>query len=325
MPAAFDPDRMRQALLRLDLSVYAPLRAPIDDYCRFYGIDLERHIAGLRHYCGWFEAADCRISAHVFLPEAARGTVFIVHGYLDHSGLYRHVIEQCVRAQYAVFIYDLPGHGLSDGARASIADFQDYQTVLDVALGQYGSLLPQPFRALGQSTGGAILIDHVLSACKAGRSPAFEGVLLLAPLVRPAQWSRIRFGLWIMRMMQQEVPRIFRHNTSDEAFLRFVREQDPLQERWVPLQWVAAMRRWVAHISQLPACRFPVMLVQGHKDETVSWQFNINFVRKHFQVWHDVGLPEASHQLVNEREDLRQPVHQAIALLLAPATSTGHH
>lgn len=314
--SAFDPEQIRRALWRLDLSVYAPLRSPLSDYCHHYGLDLENDMP-VRHYCGYFEAAGFRLAAHAFLPEQARGTVFIVHGYLDHAGLYRHLICDCLSRGFAVFIYDLPGHGLSTGERVSIGEFQQYQEVLNEALAIYRHQLPGPLYAIGQSTGGAILMDHVLTARTRGKAPAFKKVLLLAPLVRPAQWTQIRFGYWLIRRLKPSVPRVFRANSSDEDFLRFVREDDPLQDRIVPMGWIGALKRWVAYMHTLPACDFPVVLVQGYKDETVDWRYNLRFVQSHFKVERFFNLPEASHQLANEREDLRQPVHQGLAVLLA--------
>lgn len=312
-----DPEKLRSALLRLDLSVYAPLRSPISDYCRYYGIALEHEFASVRHFCGYFDAADYRIAAHVFLPSGARGTVFVMHGYLDHAGLYRHIIRRCLRRGYAVFVYDLPGHGLSTGDRVNIRNFQDYQAVLNEALAIYRQQLPKPFYAVGQSTGGAILMDHVLSAKAAGRQPAFEAATLLAPLVRPAQWGQIRFGYWLMRHVRPSVPRVFRTNTSDEDFLEFVRDKDPLQDRIVPMGWIGALKGWVRHMQSLPPSDFPVYLVQGHKDETVDWHYNIGFVQSHFKVRKFIDLPEASHQLVNERDDIRKLVYESVDLMLA--------
>jgi alpha-beta hydrolase superfamily lysophospholipase len=312
---AFDPELMRRALWRLDLAVYAPLRPPLSDYCRHYGLDLEREFP-VRHYCGYFDAVNFRLAAHVFIPAEARGTVFILHGYLDHSGLYGHLIRQCLETGFAVFIFDLPGHGLSSGQRVDIADFQDYQAVLNEALAIYRHQLPGPFVGIGQSTGGAILMDHVLSARAQGKAPAFARLLLLAPLLRPAQWLQIRFGYWLIHLLKSSVPRVFRRNSSDEDFLRFVREDDPLQDRQVPLGWIGALRHWVSHMGGLPPSDFPVILVQGHRDETVDWRYNIHFVQKHFRVEQFIELPEASHQLANERADLRQPVHAALARLL---------
>ncbi|MEB3734885.1 alpha/beta hydrolase [Halopseudomonas pachastrellae] len=48
-----------------------------------------------------------------------------------HMGLYRHLIQWGAGAAYAVLAFDLPGHGLSSGERASIDCFLRYQKVLD--------------------------------------------------------------------------------------------------------------------------------------------------------------------------------------------------
>ncbi len=315
MPA-FDPSAVRRELLHLDLAVYAPLKGALAEFVRYYGIDMEAQVAGVRHYAGWFEMPGYQIAAHVFMPTDAQGTAFILHGYLDHAGLYHHLIRDCLQRGYAVVVPDLPGHGLSSGERIDIPDFDDYQMMLEALVRQYGEELPGPWFGLGQSTGGGILMDHVLTAHAEGRKPFFSSVLLLAPLLRPVQWKQIRFGYWWMRHFRTGVPRVFRTNSSDKAFLAFVRDADPLQELWVPVGWIGALRRWVLRMLDLPSCDFPVLLVQGMQDETVEWRGNNSFVRTRFKVMHEAILPEASHQLANERDDLRQPVHQAIARML---------
>lgn len=317
-----DISAVRRDLLHLDLTVYAPLKGALAEFVRYYGIDMEAQVDGVRHYAGWFESPGYQIAAHVFVPAQARGTVFILHGYLDHGGLYRHLIRDCLQQGYAVVVPDLPGHGLSTGGRIDIPDFDDYQMMLEAFVREYGEELPAPWYGIGQSTGGAILMDHVLSACADERKPFFRRVLLLAPLLRPAQWQQIRFGYWLMRHFRAAVPRVFRNNSSDKAFLRFVREEDPLQERWVPMSWIGSLRSWVLRMLDLPACDFPVLLVQGMRDETVEWRGNNEFVRSRFRVVHEAILPEASHQLANERDDLRRPVHQAIAMLLGSHQKT---
>ena len=314
---ALDIEAVRKSLPRLDLSVYAPLRGPAAAYASFYGIDMEASLPGVRHHLGWVEAHGYRIVVNVFLPADPRGTVFILHGYLDHAGLYRHLIRDCLERHHAVFIFDLPGHGLSGGARADIPDFSHYQHVLEDILEKFGPDLPRPFHAVGQSTGGAILMDHILTATAQGTEPAFSRVLLLAPLLRPAQWLQIRFGYWLMRHVRQSVPRVFRRNSSDMDFLHFLIVDDPLQDRVVPMGWIGALKRWVEYMMQMPKSDFPVLLVQGRRDETVDWRFNNHYVRQHFRVMHEALLAEASHQLANEREDLRAPVHDALRRMLS--------
>src|SRR6218665_4197450 len=84
---ALDVEAVQRALLRLDLAVFSPLQGAVADYVRYYGIDLENVVPGVRHYCGWFEAYGYRIVAHAYMPEKPQGSVFFLHGYLDHSGL----------------------------------------------------------------------------------------------------------------------------------------------------------------------------------------------------------------------------------------------
>jgi lysophospholipase len=311
-----DVDALHRLMLRLDLSVYSPLRGVMADYVSFYRIDLENVVPGVRHFAGWFEAYGYRLAAHAYLPPSPKGTVFFLHGYLDHSGLYRHLMRDCLERGHAVFIYDQPGHGLSSGARADIADFSHYQFVLSEALERYGADLPQPFHAVGLSMGGGIVMDHVLTASRNKKAAAFRKVLLLAPLVRPAQWSQIRFGYWLIHHIRPSVPRVFRNNSRDEDYLRFVREDDPLQARDVPMSWIGALRRWVGYMEKLPASQVPALLVQGDRDETIAWSYNNRYVRSHFQVELDTLIAGASHQLPNESNELRAPVHFALSRML---------
>lgn len=312
----FDPEKVKRSLWRLDLGVFAPLRAPITDYTAFYGLNIEDELPTLRHYFGYFESLNFHIAAHAFVPENALGTVFILHGYLDHAGLYSHVIKHCVKRGFAVFIYDLPGHGLSSGLSATIDDFEHYQDVLVDALNEFGAQLPKPFYAIGQSTGAGILMDYTLSTKEVGAKPAFNGLLLLAPLVRPAEWRSIRFGYWLVHRVKPTVPRVFRNNSNNPEFLNFLKEKDPLQTRAIPMQWVGAMRKWSLGMLENAPCDFPVILVQGALDETVDWRFNNAYVKSHFTVRHYVQIPQASHHLANEREDLRKPMLEAIDKLL---------
>jgi len=180
MPAAFQPDHLRTCLA--PLTACQPLTAEAQGYQRFYGLDLSAH-----SWLGGFQAAGFDLVGQAWLPEQPIATLFLLHGYYDHMGLYRHVIEWALKQGFAVISCDLPGHGLSSGERASISDFAVYQQVLEVLFEQARALqLPRPWHLCGQSTGGAIAVDHLLH--QGARSPIDGQVILLAPLVRPCSW-----------------------------------------------------------------------------------------------------------------------------------------
>ncbi len=65
------------------------------------------------------------------------------------------------------------------------------------------------------------------------------------------------------------------------------------------------MSRWMLEMEARPACRIPVWLAQGAQDQTVDWRYNIEFIRRKFRLQTLLMLEEGSHQLINERADIR--------------------
>ena len=137
-----------------------------------------------------------RLHVQVFEPnlentrfDKIQGTTFLLHGYLEHSGIYQPIVKELLEQGFSVLTYDLPGHGLSDGSSASIQNFDHYQQVLHAVQRyvQHASQLPKPWVGIGQSTGGAIWMHHLLEFAQRRENPFVERVLLLSPLIRPAK------------------------------------------------------------------------------------------------------------------------------------------
>lgn len=260
---------------------------------------------------GYIKMPLFKLHTQIYRPrtETVKGTVFLLHGYLEHSGIYQPIIRELLEQGFSVLTYDLPGHGLSDGSPASIQNFDHYQQVLH-AVHQYvknADQLPQPWLGIGQSTGGAIWMHHLLDFAQQRKNPIVERVLLLSPLVRPAKtaWWHNPVGLGLIRRIKREVPRHFKRNNHNPEFLRFVRLKDPLQPRMMGMDWILAMSKWMLEMESRPACRIPVWLAQGAQDQTVDWRYNIEFIRRKFRLQTVLMLEEGSHQLINERADIR--------------------
>lgn len=297
MPAAFQPDRLRPTLEPLDAR--QPLSALAQDYQRFYGLSLPG-----QSWLGGFQAAGFELVGQVWLPPQPVATLFLLHGYYDHMGLYRHVIEWALKQGYAVISCDLPGHGLSSGERASITDFALYQQVLDALFEQARSLeLPSPWHLCGQSTGGAIAVDHLLH--RGAKSPIDGQVILLAPLVRPSAWLWSKVSYRVLRHFVNGIERRFSENTNDPAFLPFL-EADPLQPRRLPTAWVGALMAWVKRIEAAPCSTRRPLIVQGEADGTVDWPYNLKVLKAKFSEPQILMLPEARHHLANELPGIRQ-------------------
>ncbi len=299
MPDAFQPADLIASLRPLVAATGES--AHEQAYRRFYGLEA---VPVQRFRLGYFHVAGYRIAAQVWWPPQPRATLVLVHGYYDHSGLYRHVVEWALTMGFAVLAFDLPGHGLSSGARASIDDFAEYQLVLQGALLQAADLdLPQPWHLCGQSTGGAILIDYLLNGQPA---PEVGRTILLAPLVRPRAWVWSQLSYRLLRPFVSEIPRRFSDNSSDSAFVEFVQHRDPLQPRSLPTAWVGALSQWVPRIEGAPRSARSPLIVQGEADMTVDWAHNLNVLRGKFAAPEILRLAQARHHLANESEALRR-------------------
>lgn len=281
-------------------------------YHKMYAIE---RLFDIAHYWqGYIQTTHYKIHTQVFQPKQDKilGSVFLLHGYLEHSGIYQPIIEELLAQGFSVLIFDLAGHGLSEGRIADIDDFNHYQDIL-LRITQYvrhARQLPQPWLAIGQSTGASVLMHHVLQYAEKRHQPLFKRLLLLSPLIRPAKsaWWHNPVGLGLVKRIKHHVPRPFRRNNHNPEFLRFVRLYDPLQPRKLGMNWILAMSKWMNDMENYPSCRIPIWLAQGVLDKTVDWQYNVEFVRKKFRLQAFLLLEEGSHQLVNEVESIRSPL-----------------
>lgn len=303
MPAPFSPDSLRANLQ--PLAAGQPLSSEALAYQRFYGLDFAQRSPAVKRQLGRFNAGGYEIVSQVWWPDAPPvATLFVIHGFYDHMGLYRHVIEWGLNRGFVVIACDLPGHGLSSGERASIDDFAQYQAVLQGLFIEAQSLhLPQPWHLCGQSTGGAIVLDHLLRYGE--QSPAQGKAILLSPLVRPKDWGWSKLSYYLLRPFVKDIARRFSENSNDPAFLPFL-QADPLQPLRLPTAWVGALARWIPRIENAsPSARQP-LVVQGQADKTVDWQHNLEVLKTRFNQPRVLLLPEARHHLANETAAIRE-------------------
>lgn len=292
----------------LDVAFDSQASAEELDYFRFFNIDFENHFEGLSHNFGNIQSSGYDIAVHYYQLADAEGSCFIVHGYYDHSGLYGKIIEYCLKRKMSVVIFDLPGHGLSTGEQASINSFSEYQTVLSNVVEKLAKTAPKPWYAIGQSTGGAILMDFMLSA----REPVFAKTVLLAPLLRPTRWPVLALAHNVVNLVTSHLSRRFVKNSHDVEFLEFLENRDPLQARKLSLQWVTAMKHWIKYFLHLRVSDEAPLIIQGKEDTTVDWQYNIQEIQKKFPNSKLYYLNNGRHHLANESEEIMLKTYSAM-------------
>ncbi|MBD3305183.1 alpha/beta fold hydrolase [candidate division KSB3 bacterium] len=274
-------------------------------YYKYYDLDF----AQTRHVFGTFRSGNYLLAAQVFYPEQPRGTLFLLHGYLDHTGVLTHLIQYGLEQQFVVAVYDLPGHGLSTGTRASIASFSEYAAVFDDFVQLCEAHVPRPYRLISHSTGSAIALEYFVQSPTPHR---FQDLVFLAPLVRYTNWHLSKIAYTLGKPLGVEtVPRLVRQTSCDQVFLEFLRH-DPLQISRVPLEWVGALFAWNARMQEITPLSLAVLVIQGTDDRIVDWEYNIPFLQEKLVGMTVQWIEHARHQLANETPFFRTRVFQSI-------------
>lgn len=302
----FNAELLRKSLLAETVPDPAELAAVKSAYSRFYGLN---RLPFAERLWGCVRSDSYEVVYQTFIPqlaagETARGCFYLLHGYYDHVGLYTHLIRFLLQEGYEVVALDLPGHGLSSGPRASIISFDEYSRALWQVLQLTAQPRAKPLNLIGQSTGGAVIIDWLL------RSPfreefAIDQAILLAPLVKPWRWMQGLISYYLLSPFITRLRRRFSCNSHDDKFLSFLKE-DPLQYRYLAVDWVRALSRWIPAIEAADPVATNCLIIQGEQDRTVDWQVNIGILQEKLPDVTVQCYPEARHHLVNESAFYRQ-------------------
>lgn len=310
-----DARELREQLPPLNLGAAPTTSELIASYCDHYSL---KFAADFTHRMGVFESDGFHLVTQYFqVPvERCRGTVFLLHGYYDHAGLYGHLIKYLLDQDLSILIFDLPGHGLSSGEPASIDSFQRYCAAF-MSLCQLPTVigLSRPWFAIGQSTGSAVVMDALLHNDLANRVD-FEKLVLLCPLVYPAQWGKSRLLYYLASPFLNSVRRGFARNSHDEEFLDFLRHRDALQCRVLPTAWIAAMIDYHNRFQSSPARDFILNVVQGTADGTVDWRKNLPLIETKFKGTRSHLIEGARHHMVNESEAYRRTIFSQVSRIL---------
>ncbi|MEI6725168.1 MAG: lysophospholipase [Actinomycetes bacterium] len=104
----------------------------------------------------------------------------VVHGYGEHGGRYRYLVDAMVPLGYAVHVFDLRGHGRSPGVRGHIERFADYVGDAGLFVDAIAAEQPgTPLYLLGHSLGGLIATAYAEE-----RPDGLAGLILSSPFLR---------------------------------------------------------------------------------------------------------------------------------------------
>ena len=270
------------------------------DYLSYYQIHLP---TDCEHQAGFIDTPSYRIFTQCFTPNNANGTILLLHGYLDHTGLWGDWIVELIAAGWKVCTIDLPGHGLSTGRRGHISDFSHYQTILDCVL----SLICKKEHltaALGHSTGAAIIADALI------RGVSIKKSIFVAPLLKIRLGDWIGFGTAFLPSSFSISPGVQKRTSNPDYFA--MRKADPLRSNKISIGWLKAAKKWKNHIEQSPSSAASALLVQGENDSVVDFKYNLIGYQRLFPKVIIKSIPNGRHHLLNEAGEIRRRVRDTI-------------
>lgn len=223
----------------------------------------------MRHEQGTFEGRDgLALYCQRWLPDAAaRAAVVLVHGFGEHSARYANVVGHLVPRGYALFGFDLRGHGRSAGPRGGLRAWDEYREDLGVYLEQVGTAQPGvPMFLYGHSLGGTIALEYAVLHPTGLRGVVASGPLLGPPGVAP-------FLLALSRLLSAVLPRFTLEAGLDADAL----SRDPAVApayRGDPLVHGKACARMGGEIQRITRwlqdhagdLTLPLLIVQGEAD-----------------------------------------------------------
>ncbi|MCV6589676.1 MAG: alpha/beta hydrolase [Marinobacterium sp.] len=293
----FDPIILHNYLPTFQNAPEQPAEA-FSPYLKLYGLERLENLAS--HRIGLINGYGTPLCCQCFTPSRpSRGTVVLIHGYMEHLALQQPLIQYLLTEGYTVIGYDLPGHGLSEGQRFWIDSFTRYGCQFGEVVQSLHDQLPSPWFFVGHSTGAAVLMVHQQQFGEVSHWPLARRIFL-APLVRPQQYGPIRFKYRWLKYLLNNVARYYSANSHDKQYLEFVREKDPLQHDRIPLDWIGAMLSWIRRIESSAPMHCPVTVIQGLSDGTVDWVKNLSTLNELYPQLQIELIEDARHQLINE-------------------------
>jgi lysophospholipase len=308
--SAFDLNQVKADMQPLNLKTPHPPTEQIQRYFQFYNLAPTNAL----HYFGTVVSENDTLAAHVFIPDTPKGTLFLLHGYFDHTGTFSKLIAEGLSRHYTIVSWDLPGHGLSSGDRTDIGEFDLCAKQFKDIVQRTENSLPHPFFLITHSTGCSIALEYMYNS----PSNAFDQIVFMAPLVHHAHWGWSKLGYTIAKPFVHTLRRRDKKNSSDPTYLAFVKN-DPLHSGSLSLEFLDDLYAWEKQIQNDPVWPGSLLIIQGDADTVVDWKYNLKFLRKKIQLPEIYLIPGARHQLANEREELRDQVFDIIFTHLDPS------
>lgn len=251
-----------------------------------------------------------------------RARLVIVHGYAEHRGRYAALVERLAADGVECHLFDLRGHGESEGTRGHVARFVDYLDDLDrVTTSVRARGGTTPLVLLGHSLGGLIVLEYVRA-----HPASFDAFAVSSPFLGPA--FRLPRGRAILaRVLSFLAPKVSFASRLDPRWVSrdpdtvTAYANDPRVLRTTTPRWfteiTAAQRALIAHAEEIAT---PALFLLSGADRIADHRIaasvfdRLSSTNKQLRIY-----PELYHEIFNELPAAREEVLRDLTVWLRSA------
>ncbi|ARV59971.1 lysophospholipase [Nostocales cyanobacterium HT-58-2] len=214
-----------------------------------------------------------------WLPQTqVRAIIAIVHGLGAHSGLFNNAVQHLIPQGYAIYAFDLRGHGRSPGQRGHINAWAEFREDLHTFLMRIQERTTGcACFVWGHSLGAVIALDYALHFPE-----SVQGLILTAPALGKVKVPAFKIALG--RMFSRVWPRfslkvgIKRVASSRDPIVLAAHVQDPLRHEYGSARLATeffAAQKWVqTHATDL---QVPLLILHGSADSVTPPEGSLAF------------------------------------------------
>ncbi len=194
----------------------------------------------------------------------------IVHGFGEHSDRYMNVVNALVPRGYAIYSFDLRGHGRSEGRRGHVNRWREYEEDVHVMIQQMHEQTPGlPLFLLGHSLGGLIVLTYglrypqetkgIISSSPALAPPGIAPVLISVSKLLSRVWPTFSMATGLDASGVSRIPEVVTAYRDDP-------QVHDIGSARLGTEMARAQHEVLAHAAEWQG---PLLLIQGSADRII--------------------------------------------------------
>jgi len=242
-----------------------------------------------------------------YLPEKnPKAIVCLVHGFGEHMGRYIHVIEKFVQSNLGLYVFDLRGHGKSEGKRGhgSLQKMlNDIQELVILARRDFNDL---PIFLFGHSMGGSLVANYLIRMI----SSEISGAIISSPWFELA-FKEPQFQLFLGKIINNTFPsitfpdRLKPEDLAHDQEVGIAYVNDPLvQDKISARLFFDIKSAGKFAIDKANLIEIPLLVTHGEDDpitsKIASQKFAERSIKSEYKIWH--GSKHESHNDVHKND-----------------------